>query len=466
MLVKKCCKNSSKDSSQNFKYVDEYFHLQELDNNLLCTELNTTPHGLPDDLVEYHKTRYGKNIVKINKKKIFFKQLLHAIINPFNILLIILSILTYCVSKDNVNGTIILVMVVLSTITSFIQEYRSSKAVTKLQEMITRDILIERPKKQFNGSDVTKLDIIVRNNKCFSIDAIKNNISDTIIEIDDIKPLGDMQYYENRFKINVDELVRGDLVVLHVGDIIPADLCLIESKNLCINQSSMTGESMPVEKDATVIVHVADDLFSCKKLCFHGTNVTNGSGKGIVVQTGENTLFGNLSSNLLNTKPKSSFDKGIVRYVVMMVIFMIVLGLATLLINALIKKSWTDALQFALAVAVGLTPEMLPMIITVNLAKGAFKLSKKKMITKRLSAVQNLGAIDILCTDKTGTLTEDNIVLSNYTNIHGNIDKFVLELSCINSVLQTGLDGPIDMAIINACNYNEIKNQYIKQLIN
>jgi P-type Mg2+ transporter len=224
-----------------------------------------------------------------------------------------------------------------------------------------------------------------------------------------------------------------DIVRLSAGDMIPADLRLLSTKDLFINQSALTGEAMPSEKSVLANAGEIADPFDLPNLCFMGGSVVSGFGTGVIVHTGTKTYFGQLADKIAGQRELTSFDKGVNRFTWLMIRFILVMVPAVLLINGLTKGDWLEALLFAVAVAVGLTPEMLPMIVTVNLAKGAIAMSKKRVIVKRLHAIQNFGAMDVLCTDKTGTLTQDRIILKLNLDIRGNDCERVLEFAYLNS---------------------------------
>ena len=251
-------------------------------------------------------------------------------------------------------------------------------------------------------------------------------------------------------EIRISEVVPGDIVLLQAGSIVPADLRLLAAKDFFVSQSALTGESMAVEKTARCNLspgHVAGDLANA---CFLGTTVTSGTARGLVVNTGTQTLFGAISERLTEQREETSFDRGVRSFTWLMIRFMVVMVCAVFFIVGLTKGNWLEALLFGLSIAVGLTPEMLPMIVTVNLAKGALTMAKKKVIVKRLPAIQNFGAIDILCTDKTGTLTQDRVVLERHVDITGHVSEDVLNYAYLNSYYQTGLRNLIDRAVIDS----------------
>lgn len=363
-----------------------------------------------------------------------------ATMNPLNAILSLLAVVMYY-SGDEGGCAIVLVMVVLSSSLTFIQEYRSSTAVKKLQQMINTTAIVSRlshPKKQ---KEVISIDI-------------SNNIKD----INDI-PLDNTDNAKSHdlMKVPTRDLVPGDLILLKSGDMVPADIRLIEAKFLHINQSSMTGESLAVEKNCTCIFSDEQSLFDYQNLLFQGSSVVSGWAKGIIVKTGRSTIFGKLKKSLAKPKNRTPFDQGINSYVYMMLGFMFGLMILTLVANLLLKNTeWTDAIQFSLAVAVGLTPEMLPMIVTVNLAKGALEMSRKEVIVKKLTAIQNIGAMDVLCIDKTGTLTEDSISLEEGLGCTLEKSSYPIEIAYYISKFQEGSNNFLDLAIIEHVQGNNL----------
>ncbi|NJD57946.1 MAG: magnesium-translocating P-type ATPase, partial [Anaerolineae bacterium] len=250
-------------------------------------------------------------------------------------------------------------------------------------------------------------------------------------------------------EISLKDLVPGDVVMLSAGDMVPADVRLLTAKDLFLNQAALTGESLPVEKTPGPPADTIDNALECGNICFMGSNVESGSGTAVVLHTGSRTYFGTLASSLASTRVVTSFDKGINQFTMLMISFMAIMVPLVFLFNGLSKHNWLDAFLFALAVAVGLTPEMMPMIVTVNLSKGAITMSRKKVIVKRLDSIQNFGAMDMLCTDKTGTITQGRIVLEKYLDVRGSTSDRVLHYGYLNSYYQTGLKNLMDEAILN-----------------
>jgi Mg2+-importing ATPase len=355
------------------------------------------------------------NRIQHEKAPSWIKQLLSAFINPFIGVLIIIAIVSFIIDvwmvtpeeRDYKTIIVVSIMVFISAILRFIQEFRSNQAAEKLKNLVTNTTTVIR------------------------------------------KETG-------RTEINFEEIVPGDIIHLSAGDMIPADCRVIQSKDLFVDQSVLTGESMPVEKTDNVIKNGKQlSVFELPNICFMGTNVVSGTALVVAIVTGSNTYFGEISKSVTGKLVETSFDKGINKISWMLIRFMLVRAPLIFVINGLVKGDWFEALLFAIAVAVGFTPEMLPMIVTANLAKGAVNMSKYKVIVKRLNAIQNIGAMDILCTDKTGTLTIDKIVLERHINIKGFDDDEVLSWAYLNSYHQTGVKSLLDNAILSHAELNE-----------
>jgi Mg2+-importing ATPase len=250
-------------------------------------------------------------------------------------------------------------------------------------------------------------------------------------------------------------LVRGDIIHLCAGDLVPADLRLISAKDLFVNQASLTGEALPVEKFAAPAADAIKDPLQAPNLCYMGTNVVSGAATGVIALTGPRAYFGSLAQIIAGERTLTSFDQGVNRFAWLMIRFILVMAPLVFLINGLTKGDWMEALLFAMAVAVGLTPEMLPMIVTVNLGKGALAMSRRKVIVKRLNSIQNFGAMDVLCADKTGTLTQDRIVLERHVDLHGRESEKVLEYAFLNSYYQSGLKNLLDVAVLQYAELHE-----------
>ncbi len=339
----------------------------------------------------------GPNTVTAGGRHSFVWDLLERCRNPLVIQLLIIATVSYLM--DDLRSTIVVGgMVFLSVVLSYVQETRSSRAVEKLQKLVKTTVTVLR-----DGREAE-------------------------VPLEDIAP--------------------GDIVILAAGSLIPADLRILAAKDFFVTQSALTGESMPVEKGADANQPAGRAPFDFTNACFMGSNVLSGSARGVVIATGRQTYFGALAEKLLGKRELTSFDQGIKDFTWLMIRLMVVMVAITFLIVGLTKHNWAEALLFALSVAVGLTPEMLPMIITVCLSKGALMMSRKKVIVKHLHAIQNFGAMDVLCTDKTGTLTQDHVVLERYVDVTSRTSEDVLRYAYMNSFYQTGLRNLLDRAIL------------------
>jgi Mg2+-importing ATPase len=367
------------------------------DSAAVMSQLGTGPAGLTDRVVEDRLVQYGPNEVAREKRISPLKRLIAILSNPLSILLIILAIIT-AFTGGGPGVYLIILMVILGAALRFIQEQRSDNAAEDLQKMVTTTA--------------------------------------TVIRNGDTK------------EVALKDIVPGDLISLSAGDMVPADVRLITAKDLFVSQAALTGESMPAEKNADVVDPSQTDVLSMPNLCFLGTNVETGSATAVVVQTGKETYFGSLASSIVGHRELTSFDKGVNDFTWLMIKLMLVMAPAVFLINGLVRHNWMDAFLFGLAVAVGLTPEMLPMIVTVNMSKGAVAMSRKKVIVKRLNAIQNFGAMDVLCTDKTGTITQGHVALERHVNVLGKEDGHILDMGFLNSYYQTGLKNLMDVAIL------------------
>ncbi|MDE2345708.1 MAG: magnesium-translocating P-type ATPase, partial [Gammaproteobacteria bacterium] len=383
-------------------------------------QYNTSIQGLVESEAQSRLEQYGPNTAAREVKHGFLFQLIKRLGNPLNLLLIVLSIISF-VTRDIDGGIIIAAMVVLSVVLTWIQEARSGNAAEKLRAMVTTTATALR----------------------------REELDETQPETQSEKTGEPYSNYKAvRKQVPIEELVPGDLVQLSAGDMIPADVRLLSAKDLFINQAALTGESLPVEKSATAIEAACGNPLELANLAFMGTNVVSGTAIALVVMTGADTYFGSLSGTLIGERVTTSFDRGIQRFTWLMIRFMAVMVPLVFLINGITKGDWGEAFLFALAVAVGLTPEMLPMILSANLAKGALVMSRHKVIVKRLSSIQNFGAMDVLCTDKTGTLTQDKVFLEKHVDLNGNDNERVLELAFLNSYYQSGLRNLLDIAVL------------------
>ena len=376
-------------------------------------EYNYKKRGLNSNEVKNNFTKYGKNIIKQKKPKQWYNYLFESMFSTFN--LILLGIVIVLIYTDVIlsnppnyaNIIVILVLITASTLLEFFEVYRSNKAAEKLKNLVSVKTTV------------------IRNGKIT--------------------------------KVPSSNITIGDVVVLSAGDLIPADLRIIEAKDLYVVQSSLTGESDSVKKVAESEQEgKIEDITDLDTICFMGTNVMSGSAKGIVINVGDKTYFGKIADNITDEKPKTSFQKGIENVSKLLIKFMLVLIPITFIVNAA-KHGTITAFTFAVAIAIGITPLLLPVILSSSLAKGATRMAKKKTIVKKLDSIQSFGAMNILCTDKTGTLTEDKIVLEKYLDIKGEEDSRVLKHAFLNSYFQTGLKGNIDEAVIARTAKTELK---------
>lgn len=398
-------KKSKNNQLKELGYLKEEGVLKQLKSNAL---------GLSNQEAEKRLEEFGLNEVAVQKPTPWYLLLLQAFKDPFIYVLTLLLVVS-AATKDFEASIVMAMMILFSAGLHFIQEYRSQKASLALKELIETTCAVTR-------DGVTK-------------------------------------------EIPIDEVVPGDIVTLSTGDLIPADSRLIWAKDLFVNQSSMTGESMPIEKLTSLKKEKEDSQLTAldlPNLLFMGTDVLSGQGKVVVVKTGEDTLFGDIATQSSKSRGETSFDRGVKNVSKLLIRFMLVMVPIVFLINGISKGDWSEAFFFSIAVAVGLTPEMLPMIITSNLAKGAITMSKKKVIVKELNAIQNLGAMDVLCTDKTGTITEDKVVLVQHVNPVGEESNRVLELAYMNSNYQTGWKNVMDHAVIEYFNENREENELEK----
>lgn len=391
--------------------------------------LNTTLRGLDEQGVASSRSKYGSNKVTHEKSKSLAKRLTGAFINPFTAILFCLAFVS-CITDmifplfglfgstpedfDCLTVVIIMTMVFLSGTLRFVQESRSGNAAEKLLAMITTTCTVDR-------KDQPKLEVAL------------------------------------------DDAVVGDIVHLSAGDMIPADVRIIDAKDLFISQSSLTGESEPIEKTPEKS-ETQDTITDYSNIAFMGSNVISGSALAVIISTGDNTLFGSMASAVAGEAVETSFTKGVNAVSWVLIQFMLVMVPVVFFINGITKGDWLGAFLFGISIAVGLTPEMLPMIVTTCLAKGAVSMSKKQTIVKNLNSIQNFGAMDILCTDKTGTLTQDKVVLEYHLDVMGNEDARVLRHAYLNSYFQTGYKNLMDIAIIHKTEEEEAENSQLTDL--
>jgi Mg2+-importing ATPase len=380
------------------EHEQKLMELCKLPDEEALQRLGVTENGLSDEQIETAREKYGSNILSHRKEAGIVMELLRRCRNPLVIQLLVICVVSLLMG-DIRAATVVGAMVLLSVVLAYVQEHRSSKAVEKLKAMVQTDSLVIRDGKECD--------------------------------------------------IPIAEIVPGEIVILQAGALIPADLRLISAKDFFVSQSSLTGESMPVEKHAEPADISGRGLIELPNACFQGSNVVSGTARGVVVNTGSRTHFGSIAEKLAGQRAQTSFDKGIAGFTWLMIRFMVVMVAIVFLIVGVTKHDWAEALLFALSVAVGLTPEMLPMIVTVNLSKGAMAMSKKKVIVKRLNSIQNFGAIDILCTDKTGTLTQDRVILEKAVDVTNRDSDDVLRYAYMNSYYQTGLRNLLDRSVLS-----------------
>ncbi|HUW50266.1 MAG TPA: magnesium-translocating P-type ATPase [Sulfuricella sp.] len=390
------------------------------DTNSLLIALDTHADGLSESQAEVVRARVGLNEIEHEKPLPWWLHLWHCYKNPFNLLLTLLVAISYF-TEDMKATTVIGTMVVLSTLMRFWQEAKSNKAADALKAMVSNTATVMRRDPSEDAAEDAQ--------KYFDV-ALRPKAA-------------------HRVELPIKQLVPGDVIVLSAGDMIPADCRLLLAKDLFVAQAAMTGESMPVEKFVQLRDAKAVSPLEFDNILFMGTNVVSGSATAVVVLTGNDTYFGALATRVTATdRAPTAFQSGVNKVSWLLIRFMFVMAPLVLFINGFTKGDWMEALLFALSIAVGLTPEMLPMIVTSTLAKGAVILSRKKVIVKRLDAIQNFGAMDVLCTDKTGTLTQDRIFLSRHTDVWGEESDDVLEMAYLNSYYQTGLKNLLDVAVL------------------
>ncbi|MFJ3484690.1 magnesium-translocating P-type ATPase [Pseudomonas sp. NPDC090202] len=374
----------------------------------LLARLGTQGDGLSDAEAAQLRLQHGLNEVEHEQPLPWWQHLWHCYRNPFNLLLTLLAFVSW-VTEDMKAATVIFSMVVLSTLLRFWQESRSNQAADALKAMVSNTA--------------------------------------TVLRREDGQSL--------RIELPIKQLVPGDLIVLSAGDMIPADCRVLSAKDLFVSQAAMTGESLPVEKFARRQEVDSGNPLDLENILFMGTNVVSGAATGVILATGNSTYFGALAQRVSATdRAPTAFQAGVNKVSWLLIRFMLVMAPLVLFINGFTKGDWMQALLFALSIAVGLTPEMLPMIVTSTLAKGAVFLSRKKVIVKRLDAIQNFGAMDVLCTDKTGTLTQDRIFLARHVDVWGDESDDVLEMAYLNSYYQTGLKNLLDVAVLEHVEIN------------
>ncbi|HEM7768484.1 TPA: magnesium-translocating P-type ATPase [Acinetobacter baumannii] len=433
--------------NRSFKELHQSSYAQEISKNLskrllnasraqtndLLKQFDTHLTGLTEEQAYTQQMTVGLNEVTHEKPLTWWQHLWYCYRNPFNILLSLLALIAFF-TDDLTGSTIISVMVILSTLLRYWQEAKSNQAADALKAMVSNTATVLRH--QVSAED---LELI---HERYGIDT-KNQTT-------------------HQFEIPIQYLVPGDVILLSAGDMIPADCRILSAKDLFVSQAAMTGESMPVEKFPLQKNLEETSALELDNIVFMGTNIVSGSAQAVVLSTGIQTYFGALAHRVMATdRSTTAFQMGVNKVSWLLIRFMLVMAPVVLFINGFTKGDWAEAFLFALSVAVGLTPEMLPMIVTSTLAKGAVFLSKKKVIVKRLDAIQNFGAMDVLCTDKTGTLTQDKIFLSQHIDVQGEKSDFVLMQAFLNSYYQTGLKNLLDVAVLEAVD-EQIKIQKLR----
>ena len=390
-----------------------YYELSNMSKEEIFSTFKTNENGLTSEEVKNRLDLYGENIPTDNKKKGALYFIIDSLKDKFIIILIILAIINYF-TGDRIGSLIILVIAIISALISFFQNYSTYRFNLKLKEKIS--IFTD----------------VIRNNK--------------------------------QKEVKQEKVVLGDIITLSAGSVVPADLYLFQSKDLFINQASFTGESIAVEKIANKKAKINDEETSIKNICLMGTNVISGNGQGIVMKTGLDTFMGRVNKKLSTVREETTFEQGINHISSMLIRYMVVISVFVFIIYGFIRGNYQEALLFSLSVAVGITPSMLPMIVNVNLTRGSKLLAKKKTLVKNIKSIQNLGSMNILCTDKTGTLTKNSIILQKYINLKEEDDDYVLKCAYVNSKLSTGFKNIVDKAIntygkehhIDISNYSKV----------
>lgn len=401
-------------TADKVQHSELLLQMSRLEANAVIQKFRSDLNGLSAKTAKSRLAKYGLNKIAREKPKSAMWRLLTNFANPLVLLLAVLGTVS-CFTGDIRATIMIFAMAIVSVVLRFVQEMRADHAAEKLKAMVRNNATVVR--------DGKEQEIILK------------------------------------------MLVPGDVIKLAAGDMIPADVRIVLAKDLFLNQAALTGEALPIEKKSMVVTGEIKNPFDLPNICFLGSSVVSGSATAIVINTGNNTYFGSLASAIVSQRQPTSFDKGVNKFTWLMINFMIVMVPAVFLINGLTKHNWGEAFLFALAVAVGLTPEMLPMIVTVNLSKGALMMARKKTIVKRLNSIQNFGAMNILCTDKTGTLTEGRIVLERHVDVSGERSDKVLNFGYLNSYYHTGLKNLMDDAILDHEDLEErlkMKEQYSK----
>ena len=409
-LIKNKLKNKQNTQNTNNEILEKYKKIAQKSKDEILKEFTTdADKGLNDKIVEQRLDEDGDNIVVKEEKHSWFYFFVNSFKDKFILILVILAIINQLISNDKIGTIIIFAIGFVSAMIRFAQDYSTYKFNQNLKSQLFSNATVVR-----NGKE-------------------KN--------------------------IKTEKVVKGDIIHLNAGSIIPADVMIIENKDLFLNQSVFTGESVPVEKTNTYLD--TNEIFSLSNVCLMGTSVISGNATAVVINTGFSTYLGSMGKQIDSKKEITNFERGMNNITKLLIRYMVVVSIAVFVIYAFIRKEILEAVLFALSVAVGITPTMLPMIVNVNLTKGTKTLAKKKTLVKNIQSIQNLGAIDILCTDKTGTLTLDKIILQKYINVEGNEDLSILEYAFLNSYYSTGMKNLVDRAIITYGNQHNIKDRIL-----
>ena len=409
-LIKNKLKNKQNTQNTNNEILEKYKKIAQKSKDEILKGFTTdADKGLNDKIVEQRLDEDGDNIVVKEEKHSWFYFFVNSFKDKFILILVILAIINQLISNDKIGTIIIFAIGFVSAMIRFAQDYSTYKFNQTLKSQLFSNATVVR-----NGKE-------------------KN--------------------------IKTEKVVKGDIIHLNAGSIIPADVMIIENKDLFLNQSVFTGESVPVEKTNTY--SDTNEIFSLSNVCLMGTSVISGNATAVVINTGFSTYLGSMGKQIDSKKEITNFERGMNNITKLLIRYMVVVSIAVFVIYAFIRKDILEAVLFALSVAVGITPTMLPMIVNVNLTKGTKTLAKKKTLVKNIQSIQNLGAIDILCTDKTGTLTLDKIILQKYINVEGNEDLSILEYAFLNSYYSTGMKNLVDRAIITYGNNHNIKEKIV-----
>ena len=415
-FISRNTRNLTKHSAEIALIKERLFEAAGLDPQLLLKKYDNSLDGYTEDEAEEQRRRFGANEITQQNEDTLLKRVVESYVNPFTIVLFILAVISFATDviiaapgdKNPTSVIIVMAMVMISGTLRFVQESRSNKSAEKLKAMVKTTIAVER------------------------------------------RP-------EGRREIPLSQVVAGDIIHIAAGDMIPADVRVLHSKDLFVSQASLTGESEPTEKIGAPAAGFGSNPLEISNLAFMGSTVVSGSALCVAIAVGDDTFFGSMAQSITGKRSVTSFEKGVNSVSILLIRFMMVMVPFVFFINGFTKGDWLEAFLFALSIAVGLTPEMLPMIVTTNLARGAVNMAKKKTVVKNLSSIQNFGAMDILCTDKTGTITQDRVVLEYHLNIHGQTDERVLRHAFLNSFHQTGLKNLMDIAILKYANDTEIR---------